>query len=223
MIRVFDNYKVCDTCKSLWGFSAYFEEYKLLLDTGSTGRVLLQNMQEVGVDVQEIEYIFITHSHWDHIGGLDSIIEINPNVTLFVPASLSKHLINDLKTLVKSVIVYGKKPQNLFGDLYTTGLLGEEMPEQSLILDTLTPTVVTGCGHFGIENITKVAREVIGKEIECVMGGFHLLRSDEEKILQTIEALKKMGVQCAKPTHCTGDKAISLFKINFENTDEEKE
>ncbi|WP_297441014.1 MBL fold metallo-hydrolase [Sulfurimonas sp.] len=212
---LFDNYKVCDRCHSLWGFSAYFEEYKLLLDTGSNGRVLLQNMQKVGVDVQEIEYIFITHSHWDHIGGLDSIIELNPNVTLFVPASLSKHLINDLKTLVKSVIVCGKKPQNLFGDLYTTGLLGEEMPEQSLVIDTLTPTVVTGCGHFGIENITKVAREVIQKDILCVMGGFHLLRSDEEKILNTIKVLKTMGVKYAKPTHCTGDEAISLFAVNF--------
>jgi len=212
---LFDNYKVCEVCQSLWGFSAYFEEYKLLLDTGSNGRVLLQNMQKMGVDVQEIEYIFITHSHWDHIGGLDSIIELNPDVTLFVPASLSKHLINDLQTLVKSVIVCGKKPQKLFANLYTTGLLGQEMPEQSLILDTLTPTVVTGCGHFGIENITKVAREVLGKDIECVMGGFHLLRSDEKKILQTIDALKKMGVKCAKPTHCTGDKAITLFKENF--------
>jgi len=215
MIRVYDNYKVCDTCKSLWGFSAYFEEYKLLLDTGSNGRVLLQNMQKVGVDVQEMEYIFITHSHWDHIGGLDSIIELNPNVTLFVPASLSKHLINDLKILVTNVMVCGKKPQKLFGNLYTTGLLGEEMPEQSLILDTRTPTVVTGCGHFGVENITKVAREVIGKDIECVMGGFHLLRSDEEKILNTIKVLKTMGVKCAKPTHCTGDEAISLFAVSF--------
>jgi len=212
---VFDNYKVCDTCQSLWGFSAYFKEYKLLLDTGSNGRVLLQNMQKMGVDVQEIEYIFITHSHWDHIGGLDSIIELNHDVTLFVPVSLSKHLINDLQTLVKSVIVCGKKPQKLFDNCYTTGLLGQEMPEQSLILDTLMPTVVTGCGHFGIDNITRVACEVIGKDIECVMGGFHLLRSDKKKILQTIDALKEMGVKCAKPTHCTGDEAIALFKENF--------
>jgi len=212
---LFDNYTVCENCQSLWGFSAYFEEYKLLLDTGSNGRVLLQNMQKMGVDVQEIEYIFITHSHWDHIGGLDSIIELNSNVTLFVPASLSKHLINDLQTLVKSVIVCGKKPQKLFDNLYTTGLLGQEMLEQSLILGKPMPTVVTGCGHFGIENITKVAREVIKKDIECVMGGFHLLRSDEKKILQTIAVLKKMSVKCAKPTHCTGDKAIALFKENF--------
>jgi len=212
---VFDNYKVCDTCQSLWGFSAYFEEYKLLLDTGSNGRVLLQNMQKTGVDVKEIEYIFISHSHWDHIGGLDSIIELNPDVTLFIPASLSQHLIKDLQTLVKSVIVCDRKPQKLFGNLYTTGVLGEEIPEQSLILDTFMPTVVTGCGHFGIDNITRVAREVIGKDIECVMGGFHLLRSDKKKILQTIDALKKMGVKCAKPTHCTGDEAIALFAVNF--------
>ncbi len=212
---LFDNYTVCEVCQSLWGFSAYFEEYKLLLDTGSNGRVLLQNMQKMGVNVQEIDYIFITHSHWDHIGGLDSIIEINPNVTLYLPASLSKHLINDLQTLVKSVVVCGNKPEKLFGNLYTTGILGKEIPEQSLILDTLTPTVVTGCGHFGIENITKVARKVIEKDIECVMGGFHLLRSDNETILQTIDTLKKIGVKCAKPTHCTGDKAIDIFQKNF--------
>ncbi|UCN01319.1 MBL fold metallo-hydrolase [Sulfurimonas sp. SWIR-19] len=63
---LFDNYKVCDTCRSLWGFSAYFKEYKLLLDTGSNGRILLQNMKELGVDAQELEYVFITHSHWDY-------------------------------------------------------------------------------------------------------------------------------------------------------------
>ncbi|WP_297524748.1 MBL fold metallo-hydrolase [Sulfurovum sp.] len=209
---LFDNYKVCDECQSLWGFSAYLQEYKLLFDTGSNGRVLLNNMQLLGVDVTEIEYLFITHSHWDHIGGLDSIIELNPNITLFVPSSLSKHLIKDLKTLVKEVVVCTKKPQRLFSNLYTTGVLGQETPEQSLIIDKQKSTVLTGCGHFGIENITKVAREVIGRDIECVIGGFHLLRSSDEKILQTIEALKEMGVICAKPTHCSGDRAIELFK-----------
>ncbi len=212
---LFDNYKVCEKCRSLWGFSAYFEEYKLLLDTGSNGRVLLKNMQQLGVDVNAIEYIFITHSHWDHIGGLDSIIELNPDVTLFVPASLSKHLIKDLKSLVKEVVVCGRGPKKLFANLYTTGLLGEDVPEQSLIIENELSSVVTGCGHFGIENITKVAKEFIGRDIKCVAGGFHLLRSDERKILDTIESLKEMGVICAKATHCTGDKAMQYFSENF--------
>ncbi|MCD6190310.1 MAG: MBL fold metallo-hydrolase, partial [Sulfurimonas sp.] len=166
MTILFDNYNNHTACQSPWGFSAYFEEYKLLFDTGSNGRVLLKNMQELGIDVKEIEYMFITHSHWDHIGGIDSILELNPNITLFVPSSLSKFLIKDLKSLAKEVIVCTKKPQHLFGNLYTTGLLGDEMPEQSLIIDEEETKIVTGCGHFGIENITNVAKDTIGKNID---------------------------------------------------------
>ena len=212
---VFDNYEVCFKCQSLWGFSAYFKEYKLLFDTGSNGRVLLKNMQKIGVDVTEIEYLFLSHSHWDHIGGVDSIIELNPDITIFAPASLSKFLIRDLKSMVKEVVICGKKPMHLFGDLYTTGLLGTEMPEQSLIVDGDKPEVITGCGHYGIEKITKVAKEFLNKDIVKVSGGFHLLRSDEGKIKQTIAELKAMGVVSAYATHCTGDKAIELFNREF--------
>ena len=214
---VFDNYEVCEECQSLWGFSAYLKEYKLLFDTGSNGRVLLKNMQALGVDVKEIEYIFISHSHWDHIGGLDSIIELNPDVTLYVPASLSKHLIKDLKSLVKKVVIIAKKPMKLFANLYSTGLLGQEMPEQSLIIDADKPELLTGCGHFGVQNITQVAREILNKDILKVTGGFHLLRSDELTIQRTIKELQLLGVKETFPTHCSGNKAIEMFKKSFVN------
>jgi len=209
---VFDNENICDDCKSLWGFSAYFKDYKLLFDTGSNGRVLLKNMEILGVDVAEIKYLFITHSHWDHIGGIDSIIELNPNIILFIPSSLSKYLIKDLKSMVKEVVICDDKPMKLFNNCYTTGILGSEMPEQSIIFDNKDKTtLVTGCGHFGIENITKVAKDFLRKNIDCVMGGFHLVKSDDEKIYNTITELKNMGVTCAKPTHCSGKRAIELF------------
>jgi 7,8-dihydropterin-6-yl-methyl-4-(beta-D-ribofuranosyl)aminobenzene 5'-phosphate synthase len=210
------NEQLCpDICKPLWGFSAYLEEYKLLFDTGSNGRFLLKHMQTLDVDVKEIKYIFISHSHWDHIGGLDSIIELNPDVTLFVPASLSKHLINDLKTLVKEVIICTRKPQKLLEGLYTTGLLGDAMPEQSLVIDAKETKVITGCGHYGIANITQIASEVIGKKIEFAIGGFHLLRSSEEEIQKSINALKALGVKKVLPTHCTGEKAIQMYQDAF--------
>ena len=163
---LFDNYNSNQSCQFLWGFSTYFEEYKLLFDTGSNGRVLVKNMKKLGVDVSEIKYMFITHSHWDHIGGIDSILELNPNITLFIPSSLSKHLIKDLKTLAKEVIICTKRPQHLFDTLYTTGLLGDEMPEQSLIIKEDETKVITGCGHFGIQNIVKIAANVINKKID---------------------------------------------------------
>jgi len=212
---LFDNNRLPQECQSLWGFSAYIKEYKLLFDTGSNGRVLLKNMRKLGVNVEEIEYIFITHSHWDHIGGLDSIIELNPNVTLFLPSSLSKHLIKDLQSLVKKVVICSKKPMHLFDNLYTTGVLGSEMPEQALIVESERAKVITGCGHFGIENIVQVAKDILGKNIFCVEGGFHLLRSDTQKISKTIQKLKEMGVECAHATHCTGAKAIDMFTKEF--------
>ena len=218
MTILFDNYNSNEKCQSLWGFSAYFEEYKLLFDTGSNGRVLLKNMKELGINIQEIEYLFITHSHWDHIGGIDSILELNPNVTLFVPSSLSKFLIKDLKSLAKEVIICTKKPQHLFKNLYTTGLLGEDMPEQSLIIKEEQTKVITGCGHFGIENITRVAKEFMNVNIDFVIGGFHLMRSSEEEVLASIKSLKALGVTKVLPTHCTGDKAIKLYKESFKNS-----
>ncbi len=211
---VFDNNNCSSKQHCLWGFSAYFEEYKLLLDTGSNGRVLLKNLQAANVDVKAMQYIFITHAHWDHIGGLDSILELNPNLTLFVPCSLSKHLISDLQTLAKEVVVI-TKAQKLFGTLYTTGLLGEETPEQSLIIDESLPKLITGCGHFGVANITAVAEKIIGKPIKYLLGGFHLLRSSHDEIQESITALQNLGVEYVLPTHCSGEKAIQMYKTAF--------
>lgn len=213
---LFDNYNYTHPeLKSLWGFSAYLKTYRLLFDTGSNGRVLLENMKALGVDPGEIDYLFITHSHWDHAGGVDSILELNPDITLFVPESLSKHLIKDLRRLAKEVIVTSDKSQRLFDNLYTTGILGEEMPEQSLIINGSKPVVITGCGHFGIENIVAIASEVISKPIRQVIGGFHLLHSDEEAIRETIVKLKEYGMEWVTPTHCSGDQAIEMFSQSF--------
>jgi len=216
MTIVFDNYNYSyPELKSLWGFSAYFEKYHLLFDTGSNGRTLLKNMKALNIDVKEIKYLFISHAHWDHIGGLDSVLELNPHITLFVPASLSKHLIKNLHTLVKEVIVITDKPQRLFGNLYTTGVLGEDTPEQSLIIDGKKPIVVTGCGHYGITNIVNTASRIIGKTIHMAVGGFHLMYSQEKEIADTISSLRKSGVEFVCPTHCTGDQAIMMFAQSF--------
>ena len=215
MTILFDNYGHETTCKTLWGFSAYFEEYGLLFDTGSNGRVLLKNMEKLGLHVEDIKYLFISHSHWDHTGGIDSVLELNSDITLFVPSSLSKNFTSDLKSLTRDVVVCGNKPQRLFDDLYTTVVLGEEMPEHSLIVLDDCPKLVTGCGHFGIENIIKSAREFTCKDIEFAIGGFHMYENTEEEILESIKELKAMGVSKVMPTHCTGDEAIALFRENF--------
>jgi 7,8-dihydropterin-6-yl-methyl-4-(beta-D-ribofuranosyl)aminobenzene 5'-phosphate synthase len=213
---VFDNCTPGNVQGDLWGFSAYLPQHKLLLDTGSNGRKLLQNMHRLGIEPTEIEYLFVTHDHWDHIGGIDSILELNPDITLYAPYTLSRNHLRDLRTLAREVVVINRnEPRHLFGDLYTTGMLGGAVPEHSLIIGGDRPSVLTGCGHYGIAKIAAKAAEVIGQPIRSVAGGFHLLEEDEATIRTQIQSLQKQGIEEVIPTHCTGDLAMKLFAEVF--------
>jgi len=62
--------------------------------------------------------------------------------------------------------------------------------------------LLSGCSHSGIINLAKRAEE-FGK-LHSIIGGFHLFRSDEKRIDETIKALSKMNINRIYPCHCTG-------------------
>jgi 7,8-dihydropterin-6-yl-methyl-4-(beta-D-ribofuranosyl)aminobenzene 5'-phosphate synthase len=212
---VFDNCIDGDMHASLWGFSAYLPEYRLLLDTGSNGRVLLKNIEEKGIDITDIRYLFITHDHWDHTGGIDSVLELNDHLIIYAPYTLSKNYIRDLRSMSKEVIVVERQPILIEEGLYSTGILGRKYPEHSLVIADEYAAVVTGCGHFGVDNIVEAARGIIGRDITEVIGGFHLHSAEETDISSQIERLQSMGIRYATPTHCTGPKASQMFAEVF--------
>jgi 7,8-dihydropterin-6-yl-methyl-4-(beta-D-ribofuranosyl)aminobenzene 5'-phosphate synthase len=59
------------------GFSALVEHngYRVLVDTGTDGKVLLNNMTELGVDPDSIDALFLTHGHYDHTGGMVELLK----------------------------------------------------------------------------------------------------------------------------------------------------
>jgi 7,8-dihydropterin-6-yl-methyl-4-(beta-D-ribofuranosyl)aminobenzene 5'-phosphate synthase len=69
--------------------------------------------------------------------------------------------------------------------------------------------ILTGCGHAGVVNIIRHARNVTGVEnVYALIGGFHLNGPLFEAIIpQTIEELKAAALQVVVPGHCTGWKA----------------
>ena len=214
---VFDNYAWLEGFKTLWGFSCFVEapEVTFLFDTGSNGRFLLKNMARLGVDPKRAEALVISHRHWDHIGGIDSVLEVHPDLRLYLPASLSKHLIRDLEDLSGGVTIVGKEPTAILPGVVSTGIMGE-IGEQSAVIPTPEGLVViTGCAHPGVVNIAERAVEMTGEPIALLMGGFHLMYSNEEEIAAVIERLQKLGVRRVCPTHCSGDLAIEMFAEAF--------
>ena len=65
--------------------------------------------------------------------------------------------------------------------------------------------VLSGCAHAGIVNTVHHAQRISGVEtIHAILGGFHLARTDQPEVDQTIEAIAAFEPERISPTHCTG-------------------
>ncbi len=74
---IYDNVVWESTLTPDWGFACLVETtgQTLLFDTGAKGNILLGNMELIGIDPFAIDAVFISHSHWDHIGGLADFLQ----------------------------------------------------------------------------------------------------------------------------------------------------
>lgn len=214
---VFDNVPFHPHLKALWGFACFveLEGQALLFDTGSNGRVLLDNMARMGLDPVRVRTLFLSHPHWDHIGGLDSVIEVAPHLEIVAPGSLSRLLVEDLRGAVDRVTVIDENPARIADNLHTTGVMGE-IGEQSLVIDTAQGLIVlTGCAHPGIDRIAARVQEMLNRDVVLLMGGFHLANSDCDTIDGVIDSLAALGVRALCPTHCTGELARERCAARF--------
>lgn len=77
--------------------------------------------------------------------------------------------------------------------------------------------VLTGCGHAGVINTIKCARDLTGvSQVHAVIGGFHLTGPIFEPIIApTIQALKEFNPSIIVPEHCTGWRATHLIAKEF--------
>jgi len=181
---IYDNTSVRSDLQADWGFSALIQVKgrNILFDTGADGRILLSNMEKLKINPKEIEDVFISHPHWDHIGGLSSFLHINNQIKLWIPSYFSGA--KDAKEFIEV-----KNPRKLYEGIHSTGEL--DGIEQSLCIETEKGIVIiAGCSHPRMENIIKIASQ-FGK-VYGIIGGLHGTRP---------ESLKDFDLIC--PTHCT--------------------
>lgn len=68
------------------GLSIYIEidGKKILFDLGHSGN-FMDNGKKLGINLHDLDYVVISHGHYDHSGGFTRLIEeINPNINLYV-------------------------------------------------------------------------------------------------------------------------------------------
>ena len=78
IIVLSDNRTINSELETEHGLCVYLEtaKYKCLLDTGASD-IFVRNAAKLNVDLSEVDYVFISHGHADHIGGLPFFLKLN--------------------------------------------------------------------------------------------------------------------------------------------------
>ncbi|MFC1541923.1 MBL fold metallo-hydrolase [Candidatus Latescibacterota bacterium] len=226
-----------------WGFSAYitYNGKTILFDTGTYPDILKHNAKVLGADLTSVDIAIISHIHGDHIGGLDYFMDVNPHFTLLLPndgniggetsildktysrgynyrhkntqfitdhtdIAVGMHIIATTSPIVGTSWGY---PPNEDKPLFTG------LPELSLALESKNGqfTLVSGCSHSKIEEIVKVTKQHLGKDVSLVIGGFHHIPYSSEYVTSIAKMMKdELGVEKIACSHCTGEEAVKTFQ-----------
>jgi 7,8-dihydropterin-6-yl-methyl-4-(beta-D-ribofuranosyl)aminobenzene 5'-phosphate synthase len=195
---IYDNITRQPELEAAWGFSCLVEAAgrQLLFDTGGRGEILLHNLKALNLEPRRITEVFISHGHWDHVGGLADLLRLNRNVRVYLPGSCSR-------PYEAKEVISVRDSLEISENFISTG----ELPgaEQSLVVRTGDGlAVIVGCSHPGVGTILTAASR-FGR-VSALIGGLHGF--------QEYELLA--GLQLICPCHCTQHQAE--IKVRFPDT-----
>ncbi len=205
--------------KISWGFSCLVGK-ELLFDTGEDEATLLFNMKALGISLEDLTTVVISHDHYDHTGGLSGILRRNPRLKVYGLSDFSSSFKQKVRNSGAELIQKDEFSRIAPG-VYLTGKIvasygGSSLAEQSLVIKADPGLVIiTGCAHPGIIRILEKVKENLEEPIYLVLGGFHLMDKDTRMIKMMVDRFRELGVKKVGPSHCTGEEAIELFKEEY--------
>ncbi len=215
---VYDNRLFDSRLATGWGFSCFVEHAgrRVLFDTGGDPAKLHYNLGVLAIDPKDIDAVVLSHEHWDHIGGLDAVIDQNREVMLYFPQGFSGGF---REGMAKRGIRCS--PVTRLMEMGSGIFIGPQMyrlgPEEiPLIIQTGSGvSVITGCAHPGILRMVDTVKTQLNSDMDMVLGGFHL--GFFPGLRDIVKRFKELGIKKIGPCHCTDERAIDMFQMEFKD------
>lgn len=226
------SYNGAKICLAEWGFSAYIQKnnINILFDTGHTG-IYKNNAEKLNIDLQNTNFVVLSHHHWDHAGGLQhhnfnekKQLICHPEVFIKLSIDESEKLKKDFKIIVSEKQYEFSEGVYFLGEIPRINKFEKGTYKDDKMLDDSAlaiksqkgVVVISGCSHSGICNICEYAKRITDQKLYAVIGGFHLFDVDREAVNRTIDYFKSEKPEYLFPMHCIDLPTLSKFHSVFE-------
>ena len=149
--------------------------------------------------------------------GIDAGLRENGRLTF----TGALHRIDDELTLfseVKSIKLRSSANSSLYEETEAGIVPDKFLHEQSLIIDTAEGLfLIAGCAHCGIVNILERAETLTGREMDAVVGGFHLFNpgtgaTESAGLVNSLASELARRKSVYYTGHCTGTEAFEILR-----------
>lgn len=87
VINLYDAFGKDTTLIKDFGFSCIlkYNGKTILFDAGGHAGYFKHNTEKLGIDLRTVDFAIVSHGHFDHLNGIDHLLDVNPQVKIYFP------------------------------------------------------------------------------------------------------------------------------------------